>query len=348
MASRDKRDGRTAVRLKDIAADLGLSPMAVSKALRGHADISEATRRRVLRRARQLNYRIDYSARSLSTGRSYLVGMVVPDLMQTYFAEIVTAVEAVLRPSGYHVVILHTGEDPEEESVNIGLLAARKVDGMIIASAQSSAQRLRRLEVPVVFIDRQVPGLEANFVGVDDLEVGRVATEHLIAQGCRRPAHLMGPRLSPGIKRHRGYLEALRRHGLKARARLVVRAGHDFESGYRAMQSLLGVAERPDGVFCFNDPVAIGALKALREAGLRVPEDIAVIGVANMRYSEMLAVPLSSIDQNTALIGQRAATRLLACMSGAAGRGAECVLVATRLVARASTLGRSRPARPRG
>ena len=130
------------VRLKDIAADLGISPMAVSKALRNHTDISEETRKRVLRRAEELNYRVDPVARSLVTGKSFLVGLVVPDLMQSFFAEIATAVAGTLAPAGYHVVISHTMEDANEEIANLQLLSARKVDGFIIVGVPYSCQGL--------------------------------------------------------------------------------------------------------------------------------------------------------------------------------------------------------------
>jgi LacI family transcriptional regulator, galactose operon repressor len=323
--------------MKDIAQDLGISPMAVSKALRGHADIGAETKQRVLKRAAELNYRIDYVARSMVTGKTYLVGLVVPDLMQSYFAEIATAIEASFRPSGYHVVILHTGEDALEEVANIDLLTARKVDGLIIASAQADGRNLRRLKVPYVLIDRVFENLEANFVGCPDEDIGLLATEHLIEQGCRRIAHLRGPKLSTGEGRLRGFKKALARHKMRAPDAYIVEAGHEDASGYTAMQSLLGLAEQPDGVFCFNDPVAAGALRAIAEAGLSVPGEIAVIGAANMHYADMLAVPLSSIDQGTAQIGHKAAERLLACMSHPKKRAIERTLISPRLIVRASS-----------
>src|SRR6266404_3048101 len=122
--------------MKDIAQDLGISPMAVSKALRGHKDISEGTKARVLARAKELNYRLNWVARSMVTGRTYLVGLVIPDLKQSFFAEIATAVEATLAPAGYHVLISHTDENAEEEVTNVDLMVSRKVDGLLIASAQ--------------------------------------------------------------------------------------------------------------------------------------------------------------------------------------------------------------------
>jgi LacI family transcriptional regulator len=322
--------------MKDIARDLGISPMAVSKALRNHSDIGARTKERVLKRAAQLNYRVDWVARSLRAGQTYLVGLVIPDLMQSFFAEIATAVAATLGPSGYHLVIAHTAENATEELTNIELLVTRKVDGLIIASAQHDGRSLRKLKIPYVLIDRQLAGLKANFVGNPDEEVGRLATAHLIEQGCRRIAHLRGPKLSTSAGRARGYLKALKDHKLKI-PDLIVPGGHDDAGGYQAMQNLLMRKPRPDGVFAFNDPVAVGAMRAVMESGLGVPRDVAIIGVANMHYSDLLAVPLSTIDQSTEAMGREAAQRLLACMTADKPLPAQEILIPPKLIIRASS-----------
>jgi LacI family transcriptional regulator, galactose operon repressor len=324
--------------MKDIAADLGLSPMAVSKALRDHSDISARTKQRVLKRASELKYRINHAARSLVTGRTYLIGLIVPDLMQSYFAEIANAVEARLRTSGYHLVIAHTDEQADQEVEHLRQLTERNVDGLLIASAQRETRHIRNLKVPYVLIDRSLEGLRANFVGCADEEIGYLATEHLIQQGSRHIAHLKGPELSMSEDRLRGYHRALSRYGLTRRDNLVVPAGHDDASGYHAMKALLAHSTPPDGVFCFNDPIAVGALRAIAEAGLSIPQDVAVIGSANMHYSEMLAVPLSTVDQGTAQIGLNAASRLLARLTAEKESPVEHTLVAPRLIVRASSL----------
>lgn len=303
------------VRMKDIARDLGISPMAVSKALRNHKDIGEETKERVRKRAAELNYRMDWVARSMVTGRTYLVGLVVPDLMQSFFAEIATALTATLAPAGYHLLISHSNENAAEEAANIDLLVARKVDGLVIASVQRNAKAFAALKTPFALIDRQVPGLKANYVGTKNEDIGFLATQHLIEQGCRRIAHLRGPALSTAAGRLRGYRQALAKHGLAARSDLVRQAGHDDASGYRAMKRLLTLKRRPDGVFCFNDPVAIGAMRAILEAGLSIPQDIAIIGAANMHYADMFRIPLSTVDQGTSAMGEAAARLLLASMA---------------------------------
>jgi LacI family transcriptional regulator len=325
------------VRIKDIAEDLGLSPMAVSKALRDHSDIGKDTKARVLKRATELNYRMDWVARSMKTGRTYLVGLVIPDLMQSFFAEIATALTATFSPAGYHLVISHSGESPQEEAANIDLLGSRKVDGLIIASAQRTAKALKGIKIPYVLIDRRIPGLAANYVGTKDEDIGYVATSHLVEQGCRRIAHLRGPTLSTAMRRLRGYRRALTAHQISDQDGLILQAGHEDSSGYQAMQQLLKEQSRPDGVFCFNDPVAVGAMRAILEAGLSIPEDIAIVGVANMHYSDMLRIPLSTVDQGTTAMGERAAGLLLACMTAKKPMPPRQLIVVPRLIVRASS-----------
>src|SRR3984893_4552833 len=323
--------------MKDIAKHLGVSPMAVSKALRNHSDIGEETKARVLKRAAELNYRIDWVARSMVTGRTYLVGLVVPDLMQSFFAEIATALTAALAPAGYHLLISHSSENAAEEIANIELLASRKVDGLIIASAQRKSAAFKGLKTPYVLIDRRVPGLDANYVGTNNDAVGFLATNHLIEQGCLRIGHLKGPTLSSAAGRLRGYRRALDEHQLKIRDEFIVDAGHEDAAGYQAMQRLLALTPRPDGIFCFNDPVAVGAMRAILEAGLSIPQDVAVIGAANMHNSDMLRIPLSTLDQGTPTMGEQAALVLLANMTAKKRLPSRQIIVPPRLIVRASS-----------
>jgi LacI family transcriptional regulator len=331
-----------AVRMKDIARDLGVSLMTVSKALRSHSDISEQTRQRVLKRMRELHYQPDWIARSMVTGKTYLVGLVLPDLMHSFFAEVATGVARKLQPLGYQVVIANTEEDPEIEKRDLEALVARKVDGLIIASAQRHRdpqvfKALDRAGIPYVLIDRMVAGIEANYVGVKDEDVGAMATEHLIAQGARRIAHIRGPSVSTGRGRLRGYRRALEKRGLKARPEYVVSGEWGDRGGYEAMLRLLDLNPRPDGVFCYNDPVAAGAIQATLEAGLKVPQEVAIIGAGNVHYSDLLRVSLSTVDQSSALIGERAAELLSQCMDVRKPPTPRRVLIAPRLVIRDSS-----------
>ncbi len=331
-----------AARMKDIARNLGVSVMTVSKALRNHTDISEATRDRVLKLARRLRYQPNWIARSLVTQRTYMVGLVIPDLMHSFFAELAKGVAAKLEPRGYQIVISDSKEQAETEERQLELLLARKVDGLIIASAQSNGRRgrfqtMRARRIPFVLVDRTLPGVHAHYVGVKDAEIGALATEHLIEQGCRRIAHIRGPAISTGKGRLQGYRRALAKHGLDSSPGYVVSGHYDDAGGYRAMQELLRLNPPPDGVFCYNDPVAAGAIKAVLEAGLNVPNDIAIIGAGNVHYSDLLRVPLSTVDQSSSAIGETAAELLTQCMEAKMVPRPKRILIAPRLVVRESS-----------
>jgi len=331
-----------AVRMKDIADDLGVSLMTVSKALRNHSDISEKTRNRVLKRMRELNYQPDWIARSMVTGRTYVVGLVLPDLMHSFFAEVAKGVARKLQPLGYQVVISDTGEDGEVERRQVDALINRKVDGLIIASAQRKGRldlfhMLDAKKTPYVLIDRMLAGTDANYVGVKDDELGALATEHLIAQGCRRVAHIRGPAVATGAGRLRGYRRALTRHGITPDPTCITSGEYGDTTGYDAMQELLKTNPRPDGVFCYNDPVAAGAIKAILEANLRVPEDIAVIGAGNVHYSDLLRVPLSTVDQSSTIIGETAGDLLAKCMESPKSSATRHIFIPPRLVVRDSS-----------
>ena len=331
-----------AVTMMDIARDLKVSVVTVSKALRNQGKISTATRQRVLRRAKQLNYQMNWVARSLVTRRTFTIGLLLPEFTHSFFAEVARAAAQSLRPHGYHVITSYFDEDPELELSEADSLLARQVDGLIIASAQPvhSLDLFRRIEernVPYVLVDRPIPGLHASFVGADNLAIGRLATEHLVKRGCCRIAHLRGPAIGIARERFEGYRRALARHGWHVSIRYVVAAGHEDETGYEGMRRLLEVRPIPDGVFCFNDPVAIGAIKAIREAGLRVPQDIAVVGAGNVHYSDLLAVPLTTVDQGTRQMGTHAAEILLERIGQTRSLRPRKILIPPKLVERESS-----------
>lgn len=329
------------VRMKDLAKDLGVSVMTVSKALRNHVDISVATQERVAKRARQLGYQPNWAARSLASGRTYMVGLVIPDLMHSYFVEVAKGVTKVLEPRGYHIVISNSETNAKAEVGQIKALLARNVDGLLIASVQEDGRwlfrTLRTHKTPCVMIDRMVRGLKADYVGVDSCKIGVLATEHLIEQGCRRIAHLHGGTVPAANQRLRGYRRALAKHGIKWRPQYVVDGGYQDITGYMGMQRLLRCKPLPDGVYCFNDPAAAGAIKAAFDAGLRVPNDVAIVGAGNVHYSEFLRVPLSSVDSNSFTMGETAAAQLVRRMEAHAPARPQRILVPLRLMARESS-----------
>lgn len=341
-----------AIRLKDIARDLGISTVTVSKVLRGNKDISEKTRARVLKRMQELNYKPNMLARGLASGRTYTVGLVVPDLVHPFFAEFAKSLAGTLRGAQMALLLASSEENPELEQQEIRTLLGRNVDVLLIASCQAQLKSFYELgdeRTPFLLVDRNFPYLAAHFVGSDDYEIGRMATEHLISIGRRRIAHIGGRAMSPSVERLRGYRDTLRRHQLDSPEERIVTRDRVEESGdeagYQAMQELLNTPNPPDAVFCYNDLTAIGAMEAARAAGFAVPADIAFVGAGNLRYSRYLRVPLTSVDQQPEKMGLRAGELALEVMT-TPDTPARSLLLPPKLVVRQSTVSDAKPAEP--
>lgn len=303
-----------AVRLSDIARDLGVSTVTVSKVLRGKGDISKRTRALVLKRMKELNYKPNILARGLASGRSYAIGLVVPDLVHPFFGELAKSLGGALRESGLALLISSSEEDPEIEQREIRSLLDRGVDALLVASCQSptlAKKFFRSEQTPLLFVDRNFPALAKDFVGSNDILVGEVATRHLVEIGRRRIAHIGTQDISTSVDRLRGYRLALADAGLSVHKDYVVTRARFEEkgdsAGFQAMQKLLRLKQKPDAVFCYNDLSAIGAMEAAMQAGLSIPRDIAFVGCGNLRYDRYLKVPLSSVDHSTEQMGQLAA-----------------------------------------
>lgn len=332
------------IRMKDIAKELGLSVVTISKVLRDHPDISDVTRERVLNYVKKVDYQPNVLARSLVTGRSYLVGLVVPDLLHPFFAEIAKSLSRAIGVKGYSLIIASSEEDPELEIREVRQLQARHLDALVIASCALDSTHIEKLALqdePYVLIDRNFPKLTSNFVGTDDEAAGRIATEHLIQMGCRRIAHISGRNNSTGHGRLQGYKKALQAHGIRFRAEYVVSRPNvdvdSIEQGKQAMHLLLNSKVRPDGVFCYNDPLAIGAMEKIFDEGLSIPDDIAVIGCGNLHYDPSLRVSLSSVDQQSHVIGERAGEVLLEIIGSKVPRPPRSIVLEPTLVVRSST-----------
>lgn len=333
-----------AITMKDIAKDLGVSVVTVSKVLRNHSDISAETRKRVQQRMKELNYQPNPAARALLTGRSNLIGLIVPDLVHPFFSQVAKGISARLRAKEYGLIISSSEDDPELEKREIDQMLARRVDVLILASAQSDAKSLLKIEekkVPYVLLDRKFAGLRANFVGIDDVAAGMHATNHLIEAGCRTIAHIAGSNVSTALDRQRGYAMALAKHGLILSPAYVVAHGHMDDSGdaagYEGMKQLLQLDPRPDGVFCCNDPIAMGAMRAIFEEGLDIPNDVAVVGCGNVHYDDLLRVPLTSIDQDSRGLGENAAKLALNMVKKKSEVTPKTLLLGSKLVVRASS-----------
>ncbi|HEX2340617.1 MAG TPA: LacI family DNA-binding transcriptional regulator [Vicinamibacterales bacterium] len=306
----------TPTTMKRIAEELGVSITTVSKVLNHHADIGTETRARVLAKVEELGYRPNAVARSLTLRRTNTLGVVIPDLMHSFFVEIVAGLEAAVSARGYGLLLCSSSENPLKERSELEMLRARQVDGIVLASAHPSntdlLERITATGGALVMIDRDdYPRLRCHRVLTDDEEVGRLATGHLIDRGRRAIAHIAGPPIVHAKRREAGYRETMTTRGTGLGPELVVPGGFMDADGYRAMKQLLEAQPRVDAVFAANDPAAIGAMKAIWEAGLRIPEDIAVVGAGDIAHGDMLRVPLTTVSWSKEALGRQAAELLL-------------------------------------
>lgn len=328
--------------MKRIARELGVSVTTISKVLNHHLDIGESTRRRVLARVEELGYRPNAVARSLTLRRTHTLGVVIPDLMHSFFVEIVAGLEAIVSERRYGLLLCASGEDAQKERTELEMLRARQVDGIVLASANATGNTallrdLSRLGTALVMIDRDDhPRVRCHRVLTDDVEVGRLATAHLISKGRQRIAHIAGPLIVHARRRADGYRQALAKAGLMASDDLIVDGGFMEADGFRAMQELLERRGRVDAVFAVNDPAAIGAMKAIWQAGLRVPDDVAVVGAGDVAYSDLIRVPLTTVRWSKRDLGRRAAELILDQIDGDDEVQPQRVIVPPEIVVRES------------
>lgn len=322
--SRKQRETRglssgVGVRLKDVAQALDLSISTVNAILHNRPNFNEKTRERVLQKVQELNYRPNWLARGLATRKTHVIVVVVPNFTGTFFPDLIEGVDEVASAAGYYLVVCNTHDSPSREDAEIATLV-NQAGGLIIASAHPPGEdgfwrTLAKSGPPFVLVDRFFNS--APFVGSDNELIGFIAAQQLIQQGYRAIAHLSRRNVRTGIGRWRGYVRALRAAGLRVRQDYSVEA-HGEAAGYEATTRLLQMNPRPDAIFAAADPMAIGAMQAIKEFGLRIPEDLGVIGVGNVSYGEHLRVPLSTVDQHPVEIGRSAASILLGLMDGQA------------------------------
>lgn len=337
-----------AVRMKDIAQDLGVSIVTISKVFNNHKDIGAATRERVLRRMKELNYQPSLAAQGLASNQSFMVGLIVPDLVHSFFSEVAQSLCGVIRRKGFGLVISSSNGDQRLEQEEIRLMVRRRVDVLVLASCQDDSKSLCEVakEVPLILLDRRFKDLDVNFVGTDDVAVGQIATEHLIQMGYKRIAHIGDRNASTGFGRLQGYNNALSRRKIAVSETYILHSSLSNESGdtagRRAMEKLLKLKPRPDAVFCFNDPAAIGAMNAIIAAGLRIPEDIAIVGAGNIRYAESFKVPLSTVEVSRSALGEAVGELALQLTANKKSKRHKSIVIQPKLIVRESSKAKPR------
>lgn len=304
------------VTIKDIARELKISASTVSRALKDHPDISTETKEAVNELAKRLNYQPNAIALSLKQRRSNTIGVIIPQIVHYFFSSVISGIEDVAYDAGFNVIICQSNERYDREVDNARTLLANRVDGILVSISKetndySHLHSVRENGVPMVFYDRTVPGFYADQVIIDDLDAAFRATQHLIEKGCKKIAHFAGPQnLLIGQQRKEGYIKALKKAGLEVRQELVIEADN-FEKARVAAIKLLDDKNDIDGLFAVNDLTAIGAMQTLQKQGIKIPEDLAIVGFSDGRMSGITSPTLTSVDQHGYEMGTVATEMLL-------------------------------------
>lgn len=309
---------------KEVAQKLGISTMTVSRALNKRPNVNEKTRKKVVETAQKLGYSPDHIAKSLVLRKTHTIGVVVPEITHSFFPEAIRGIEEATYRAGYHLILTHSAEDGQREKDAIRTLESKRVDGILISTAQRVEdyklyKKVIGLRMPIVFFDRCVQGIGASCVSIDDEESAKRITEHLINHGYRRIAHLSGPqKVSIGRARLNGFKKALSESRVPCFDELIVESGLQESDGYNAMNKLLSLPKslQPRAVVAVNDPAAFGAMQAIQEHGLRIPEDIAIVGFSDDIRAPLMPSPLTTVRQNAYEVGKRAAQKLIAFIEG--------------------------------
>lgn len=297
--------------IHDVASLAGMSKSLVSLALSGSPKVSQNSRAKIERAAEELGYRRNAAAASLAVRRSHTIGILVLDLHNPVFAEIVDVVQRAVREHGYSTMLVSGGNDPEREQTELETLLQFQVEGLILISHRLSKETLARIaaEVPCVTVTRDdvaVAGMDR--VSNDDVAGAGLAVDHLVEQGHQKIVHLSGGANPVSEARAAGYEAAMRAHGLESKIS-VVTGGLTDSAGYAAATEAL--AQQPTALFVANDFAAMGAIAAIEEAGLQVPDDVSVIGYDGISLGGLRNINLTSIAQPLAELGAKAAVRLL-------------------------------------
>nr|WP_321222256.1 LacI family DNA-binding transcriptional regulator [uncultured Psychroserpens sp.] len=299
--------------IKDIANVLNISPAAVSKALHDDSRISAKTKDAVKRVAKELNYQPNHLASALRSGKSNLVGVIVPRTNSNFFSSVIENMEEVLNKEGYNIIITQSNESFKKECDNIDTLLFTQVDGIIASMANETVdlshyEKIKSKGIPLILFDRGENDLNVDYIGIDDYNSSHIIIEHLISKGCKRIAHIGGYRRTRIFNnRIRGYIDAINKYNLPNDDALLMESNLTLEDGRLKMEHLLTLDTPPDAVYVASDYAALGALQVLNEKHIKVPQDICLVGFGNEPFTSLVSPTITTIDQHSEQIGKIAA-----------------------------------------
>ncbi len=316
--------------IRDVAIAAGVSTATVSRVLNDDPRVSPALAARVRKSARDLSYTPSRAARTLRTRRSQVWALVLSDIRNPFFTEVIRGIEEVAYGAGYSLTLANSDENPARERSNLQLAAAEQVSGIILVPTRTTGADLaflRQSAIPVVSLDRRVDGGGVDCVLTDHIRGSQLAVDHLVENGYQRIACIAGPAdTTSGADRMAGYRAALATHGVAGDPQLARHSDFTEDGGYRETLALLDLPIRPDAVFVGNNVMTVGSLRAIADAGLQVPRDVAVVGFDEMSWSRLLNPPLTTVAQPSYDLGCEAARLLLSRLAGYRGTARNVVL----------------------
>lgn len=338
--------------LHQIAVSLNISVTTVSKALRSYPDVSKETIAKVKETAKRLNYKPNAFAVNLRTQESKTIGLVIPEIVHQFFSSVVKGVIEEAEKHGYVVIVLQSGEKMETEKSRIEFLIGKQVDGILISLADETTNydhlfEIKSMDLPMVMFDKVSKIVECSKVIIDDRKAGYAATKYLIEIGCKNIAHFRGPMMSQNsIDRFLGYKKALEDHGLQfKKANVYYCSKMNFKEGQENVKNLVRDNNGVDGIFVNTDLVAVGAISELKKLGIRVPEDISVVGFSNWFLSSIVTPTLTTVSQPSYSMGQLVLNTLLSEINDRKKNipiEFKTIILPTEIIERESTLTRKK------
>ncbi len=305
--------GKRHISLKDLAREIGVSISTVSRALNNHPDISPEMTQRIQKLASEMNYTPNPLAMGLLKQATRMIGVIVPDLVTHFYSSIISGIEDIAEQKGYYILIASSNETLQKEIKAVENLMKTRVEGLIVCLSQETKtyehfDRLINNQIPLVFFDRVCRTDEVPSVVVDNVDAAKKITRHFYKNGFRRIAYIAGPdHLNISQQRTQGYLAGLKSCGLEFHPELLEKCNLSTKDAIKATARLLDLPDRPDAIFGINDTVAFAAMKEIKRRGLRIPEDVALVGFTDEFHSTVVDPALTSITHPTFEIGQEAA-----------------------------------------
>lgn len=329
------------INIKDIAKKAGVSYATVSRALNNRPGVNEKTRRDIQKLAEEMGYKPNALARGLVTRESRTLGLVIPDITNPFFPEVARGVEDAASRSGYNVFLCNTNWDAGKENTYVEVLEEKRIDGLVLASVTDDGKTLEgfiRRGTPLVLVNRVLKDIDTHYVIIDNIKGGCMVVEYLLELGHTRIAFIGGlPHVEATRERLQGYRLAMSTAGMPVDEELILYDSFKKESGYQNTMRLLAIDPRPTAIFAANDVLALGVIQAIQDAGLRVPDDIAVIGFDDITFASYAEIGLTTIAQPKYVMGEMAAKILIEDIKEGDTGEKKHVVLQPRLVVRKSS-----------